>query len=99
MLEWKVSCLLTVTWFGKLEIRLRENAVEIIQGPYFTQLLPFVTRLPQTNCICGQLVGSVTSIQKSAGRKWQLTVFTRNNDPILPSKNKKVVIKVDRESL
>jgi len=36
MLEWKVSCLLTVNWFGKLEISFRENAVEIIQGSYFT---------------------------------------------------------------
>ena len=36
MLEWKVSCLLTVTWFSKLEIRFRENAVGIIQSPYFT---------------------------------------------------------------
>jgi hypothetical protein len=36
MLEWKVSCPLTVTWLGKLEIRFRENAVGIIQGPNFT---------------------------------------------------------------
>jgi hypothetical protein len=35
MLEWKVSCPLTVTWLGKLEIRFRENAVGIILGPYF----------------------------------------------------------------
>jgi len=29
MLEWKVSCLLTVTWLGKLEIRFSENAVKL----------------------------------------------------------------------
>jgi hypothetical protein len=36
MLERKVSCLLTVTWLGKLEHRFRENSVGIILGPYFT---------------------------------------------------------------
>jgi hypothetical protein len=45
------------------------------------------------------MVGWVTLKQKLTGRKWQLTVFRRNNDPALPNKNKKVVINVNRVSL
>jgi hypothetical protein len=45
------------------------------------------------------MVGWVTLIQKLTGRKWQLTRVQKEYDPALPSKNKKVVINVNRASL
>lgn len=38
LLEWKVPYLLSVTWLGQLEIRFKENSVQIIQAPFSTRI-------------------------------------------------------------